>query len=422
MAQKRFNAKLPDLRHPVVIKRDLQIAVGENGNTEWVQLTGVNVDQLARDVLFVPVGRSHLFSRGEVWSRNLELTENGGGNLHIPASHRFQRFRLGLYPALRTLTRLPRKYVDGEIPILTRKREQIHWLLTVAYRLRRHDAEQEELFERKAGELARSFGSVRKREKVVAKARLQKAAKVHDPRGVRNPNRLPLLFWSSDAQLDACIRGDRLIARKLDFRAIVLADYLEQMLSLLRLIDRAVCDKLMNRKLFEDGDSHLAITSAAKMRRFAQDRLRQIHIRPFRRSITHIADELLACANALEMGRLDEAKSLLRQSHRSIVLTTEHHRRLEGVLMVVSDVRQFGVPLHAYEMFDLIELLRNTERALQERETITGEFLEEGFSRKVLPKVISHVREARAAIEDNLRNGGKMDDAYDHLKAACEPL
>ena len=411
----------PDPSGPMIVRRGMTVNVSNGNGRERppVSLLDVPVEVLVNGSLYFAVEDREGLREGDVISRNLALTEDSGGDVGVPADQRMIVYA-GVYRALRGIGHIRPQYDRVEVPRLYQWQQTLRWLLQVSWTLQHATPEEIAAYASGTLQLTLEFGAVRDDEKVAARDRTTASSSLTDRRGVHNVNRLPPLLWSSDMALGRRIVAIRGKGRRMDWRAMVLAHYLDRLLQICRSIHHAALERRKSDAVFGAGRTRQnALRAAVRMRDYAFE-LRTIHAQPFRRSLHRVADDLEVVAIHLETGSLRDAQAVLGRIHRSMVLMTEYHRRLEEILVVVSRVHHLHIVPPQQEIRTLQWELRSIHKALARSDLETGERWEDGFKLGVLPHVLSQVGQARGALAR--REGADIEGAYEHLKQAADPF
>src|SRR3989339_889246 len=229
---------------------------------------------------------------GQVLSRNLELTRASGFDPTVSEQQVFVQFH-SLFDASRAFGRINPRYQTKELPELADWWLDADWLMRQSWTIDHAEPEEEAKFVARATERVSKHLRDTNLEKVSARGRTSKAGSLEDKRGRRNVGRIPLLCGSVERSLQKRRLAVRGIGPRMDWRAVVIQYYLDQLRSECFLIRREAQSTLLNKKIFVPGER-----SAGEMRKLAQrmtayaQTLSTFCARPFIRRFTHVACEL----------------------------------------------------------------------------------------------------------------------------------
>jgi len=135
------DVRWPDLEKPVVIKRDLVLVLHQKTSkkSDLIVCADISLEVLVNGCLYVVAEDSDHLRRGQVLSRNLDLTRKHSGSLQDQASHCFIRFD-GVNDARRGIGRIDGRYRRVESPDLTEWRKQLDWMMRQAWSLHKDEA------------------------------------------------------------------------------------------------------------------------------------------------------------------------------------------------------------------------------------------------------------------------------------------
>ncbi len=420
----------PSLDRPIHIERDLVFVQGRANGTEGEKkfLTAVALEVLVNGSLYVVIREGHGLRKGQVLSRNMKLTEVGDGDRHDPSSHHFIRYD-DVYNARRALGRLHGNYKRAEVPSLRGWSSQLNWMMEMSWTLHKAGEGDKNQFVWVAEQLIDQHGRVRDSNKVSAIGRTRKAGTKTDATGRVNTGMIPLLCSAANRSLTRRIQAVRGIGRRMDWRAVVLEAYIDQLREQSQVIGRAAKQRLASAHVFGDKRTKGSVERHANRMRSYAERLGQIHARPFSRAFMHVGAELLLgassmsyAAETLDSDRMEESAAILRRIYRSMKML-EYHSRLEEILVLVAEAHHRGVEVEGRTLTLCIEELSRVHSLLTQNDSFTGESLEEGFRNSVLARVVSSMQLARLALLHGVADGeSKTSVAYKNLKEACAPF
>lgn len=411
----------PDLKNPVTITRPLCVSNGRN--TEPTRHSQLELAVLVNHCLYVSLQAAAGLRCGDILSRNLDLTRRKGNDPDRPDEQVFVRFE-SLYDARRGIGRVYGRYRAVELPELERWKMDADWLLRTSWTLCRSD-EAEREFVWRADKRIREHEHDRAEHKVSAVKRFIKAASLTDLLGRRNIGMVPLLCSATDRSLTARMHEVRGIGRRMDWRAVVLEHYLDQLVAECRLIRRAAQDAFTAHDIFGDKRTQRTLRFRAnRMAEYARF-LETVNVRTFSRAFAHVSHELLEISDLLhdsadirDSAPLKQAQPLIGKIYQSMLLL-EQQWRLEEILLVVADRLQYGFHLVAKQEELFVQELEDVIRILTTVDTVTGEKVGERFEMNVVPSVVARVRESLECLHCRPVD---LQGIRDNLKAACLPI
>ncbi len=421
----------PNLNKPVVVRRDLVFVQGKdisNGTQpERRFLVDIPLEVLVNHSLYIVLESANGLRKGQVLSRNFMLAAKYAESQSDPANHHFIRYD-GVNQARRALGRLYGNYEAVEAPILRGWRQKLDWMLQMSWSLHKLGEDDSE-FVWVAEQIAKEQSRVRNLEKVSAVVRTKKAGTKKDATGRVNTGMIPLLCSAASRSLVRRTQAIRGIGRRMDWRAVVLESYIDQLRESCRGIQRAARQRLVSRNVFGDKRTRKSVVKTAERMRVYSKHLESISARPFSRAFTHVSADLMYAASQMDVAaetldplRMDPAAAVLRRVYRSMMML-EYHWRLEEVLVVLADFHHRKVEIEGRELTVRIEELMQVHSRLTGRDSFTSEPLEEGFRNSILPNVVSNVHLARLALLHGVEDGqSKTSVAYAYLKEACAPF
>ena len=348
---------------------------------------------------------------GEVLSRNRELGRRLGLAADRQGDEVFQIYR-DLYDALRGIIQIPVRYAEMEAPRLGHWRATIGWLLELAWAMYDPANDQAQAYARGAADVLAKERFVRDAGKVHALEKTARAGSVHDARGRRNPGRLPFILWSADDLLRERQGVTRIISRKIDERAYVIAGLLDQIFSVVKQCDRMVGQMLQNRALLQDGLRILSVSAADRLEKTAKE-LGAIHARPFGpHAFRRTVRDLNSAAEALRKGNKAVARDFLQRCQRAMKILAAQ-RRLEEVLVTLSSFKTGRRTLPLSDAKRLGAILKTTSDDLSVSDA------EKGFENPVLSHVLPHLDAAGACLAIEPVD---VPSVYDALKRATDPF
>jgi hypothetical protein len=422
----------PNLLRPAIVQRDLVFVQGkntENGTEpEKKFLVNVPLEVLVNGCLYLVIRDGHGLRSGQVLSRNIKLTEASGGSRSDPSSHHFVRYD-GVNDARRSLGRLHGSYTKAEIPALRGWRNKLDWMMQTSWTLHRASEDETASFVWVAEELADVHGGVRDDDKLSAIVRTMKAGSKTDGTGRVNTGMIPLLCSAADRSLSRRTQAVRGIGRRMDWRAVVLEAYIDQLRGECRRIRNAARQRLSSENVFGEKRTQESVRTAARRMREFSGALGQVHARPFSRAFTHVSADLVFAASQMDYAaetidavRMEAVAAVLRKIYRSMLML-DYHARLEEVLVVIADYHHRGSEIGGAEYAVSVQEMAEVHSLLTGNDSYTGEPLEEGFRNSVLTRVASSVHLARHVLMHGDDEGSsKTSAAYRHLKEACAPF
>ncbi|MDO8625073.1 MAG: hypothetical protein Q7R47_03245, partial [Candidatus Diapherotrites archaeon] len=312
------DVRWPNAQMPVIIRRDLLLMLGKTKQGgHLVRVSGIQLEVLVNDCLYIVAEEVNGIRRGSILSRNLKETKKRGGSIEDPASHCFIRYD-GINLARRGIGRIDGNYKKVETPNLSEWRKQLDLMMRLAWTLHRADGKENE-FEWIAEKAVRKNTRVVDQKKVEAHAKTRKAASKKDRIDRRNTGMIPLLCGAADDRLFARIQNIRGIGRRMDWRGVVLEHFIDQMRSKCAEIQRDVEQKLCADTLFGPSRTTRRVKNSARDMRTYAKHLRTFNARPFTRALAHVADDLDSAAAIMDQAvadldskKMEEAKLILR--------------------------------------------------------------------------------------------------------------
>lgn len=419
----------PKLDKPVFITRDFLLCIQTNGKAcEPKRITNASLEVLVNGCLYLVTEDGYGLRRGQVLSRNLKLTKRIGGSCDDPATHCFIRYD-GVNDARRSLGRLDGTYRQVEIPKIAEWRERLEWMLRASWTLK-EQSDAENFFVWEAGQLVAKHAGVIDESKRSAQARTRKAGLRRDRTDRRNTGMIPLLCFAADASLYRRMQAVRGIGRRIEWRAVVLESYIDQLRAKCCEVERGVQYHLSESSIFGENRIPNKIRECATRMREYVATLRRIHARPFSRSLTHAAADLELAATHMIRGAdtrdvvsMEQAAAFFRRVYRSMRML-ELHWRLEEVLVVVAQAHHRNRLLTPTELDMCGSELSDIHQAFTSKDSFTNEPFEHGFQTRVLPHVVAHIHLAHNALLQTTLHDGvvHLGDVYDNLKEACSPF
>lgn len=412
----------PDLKNPVTTRRPLSVADGHGGVT---QIGAINLIVLVNMCLYIVAEDAQGLRAGDILSRNLELTRRRGQDSLNLANQMFLRYR-SVYDARRGLGRIDGRYKSSEIPELKRWGMDADWLIRASWSLRRDRPDLDAQFMWVADRRVQGHRGDRADLKIGARALFERVTTLRDRLGRRNTPSLPLQLSAADRLLEARAHEVRGIGRRMDWRGVVLEHVLDQLERECRAIRRAAQDALTAKNLFGEERTPKSLrTRANRMGEYA-GLLRDLQVRTFDRSFTHIISELEEICELLHdaadrrsADRLERVRELLRKIYDAMVLA-EQHWRIQEILLVVADHHHRRAPLSREQIDLFVDEITEIVRALTDPDPITAESIGATFRTDVVPIVRGQLTLAKL----DLRNAEGVDTErlYDHLKKASDPI
>ncbi len=414
--------KWPDLHNPQIIERTLVLSLSKKDN----RVVTVRVVVLIGRCLYLVHEKQDGLREGQVLSRNLELTREIGYNPDLDAEQVFIVYD-SLFDARRAFSRINPQYREVEIPELVNWKWDADWLLRQSWTLDEADSQRRSQFVLRAGDRANKHARDRNQEKVAAQGRTRRVALETDVTGRRNIGRIPLMCGAIERGLQRRVQSVRGIGRRMDWRAVVVEHYLDQLRQECFLLRRCAQSALITKAIFEPGSR-----SAPAMRKLAMrmahyaTQLATIRARPFNRTFRHASHELTEAsrlltlaADAREGTYANLAKAQLATTYRSMCLL-EQHWRIEDILTTVSTLFHRRKKLQTDQVVmmkdELIDVLGHLERP----DPHTGELIHAGFKRP--DTVEDTMLRLRSCIALLSQESIKLKDLRIQLKAACRPL
>jgi len=418
----------PDPERPVVISRALTLIKDKEEPSVFMN---VKLEVLVNGVLYLVLEDRDGLRRGNVLSKNRQLTKKHGGSEERPLSHCFICYD-NVNDARRGIGRLDGTYRLLEIPNLREWQDRLDWIMQRSWTLHRVGDEEQQRYAWFAAQTVEEHRSVRDERKVHALQKTRATVSILDRLNRRNPGRIPLMVSSADLSLVRRTQAVRGIGRRMEWRGVVLEAYIDRLRAKCREIQRAVQQKLSSDSVFSEKRTPRTVRLCSERMSAYSEHLRTLGARPFSRAFEHAAADLGQAARYLHEAaeersgdKIEQAKGLLHRVYRSMRML-EFHWRLEEVLVVVAAAHHRGKELSGSELVLATEELASIHSRLNAHEELTGEPFEHGFERHILPRVLPLVHQARGALM-NVRHGKSNGTsytsvAYGHLKAACAPF
>lgn len=412
----------PDLKNPVTTRRPLSITDGHGGVTA---IGTIDLIVLVNMCLYVVAKDAHGLKAGDLLSRNFELTRRRMRDQQNLAEQMFLRYT-SIYDARRGIGRIEGRYRRLEIPELRRWSVDADWLIRASWTLTRTQPERDANFIWVADRRIHGHRKDRADFKVAALQLFDKVSTLRDRLGRRNTPSLPLQLSAADRLLEARTQEVRGIGRRMDWRAVVLEHYIDQLERECRAIRRAAQDALTSKSLFGDERTTKTLrTRANRMGEYA-GMLREIKVRTFTRAFAHIARELDEICDLLHDAaerrspdRLDRVRELLRRIFDAMVLA-EVHWRIQEMLLVVADHHHRRAPLTPDQIRLYVQETEDLVRLLTDPDPVTGERVGTTFTTDVVP--VTHGQLVLAKLDLLNSAGVEMSSLYGHLKAAASPI
>lgn len=414
----------PELKTPATTTRPLCIARKDSDG--FMRIDAIDLVVLVNSCLYLVMKDGQGLRAGQILSRNLDLTRQKGLDPNNLAEQVFAVFD-SIYDARRGIGRVHGRYRSTEIPELVHWRLEIDKLLRVSWTLRKTDPEGDAQFVWQAERRLSRHRNDRAAHKVRATGLLARIASLTDRTGRRNTPTIPLQCMAADWELFARVQEVRGIGRRMDWRAMVLEHYIDELRSECWAIRRAAQDALCTPDIFTEGHRiPRALRMRANRMAYYARFLREVQVRTFNRVFTHVAGELEnACellhdaAERRSADRLDRVRELLSRIYRSMMLADEHWR-LQEILAVVAEHHHQSQPLSREKIDMFGDELADSHRILTSVDPMTGDHIDKGLERNVLPVVCGEIVLARADLQNSA--GVFLPGVYRHLKKACEPL
>lgn len=420
----------PKVHEPVIVTRDLRLLTTVKYANPF-PLTGVKLEVLVNGCLYIVVedGYHDIVRRGNILSRNLKETKKHGGSFEDEASHCFVQYD-GINAARRGIGRIDTKYKKVETPHLSEWRKQLEKMLRLSWTLHKIEGKENE-FEWVSETAIKKNRGVIDEKKVEALDRTRKAATRKDKKDRRNTGMIPLLCGAADDRLFARIQAIRGIGRKMDWRSVVLENYIDQMRSKCIEIERDMEHKLSADTLFGASRTTKKVAKSAYDMRVYATHLRSLNARPFTRSLTHAAFDLESAAALMEQAaqtadpaKMEEVKLILRRIYRSMRLI-EYHSRLEEILLIVAEARHRKMTVQGDQLVLCLNEMSQVQKEFACHDPFTKESLEYGFKRSILPNVRHSLGIALLTLSRQSQDSSNQlhtKTAYEYLKMACAPF
>ncbi len=412
----------PDLKNPTYATQTLVVCQAKQ---EHRTIT-LSVIVLVPSCLFLVEKDVEGLRAGQILSRNLELTRESGLDPDVVEQQIFVVFN-SLFDASRAFGRIDPRYRTREIPELRSWETDADWMMRQSWTIDQVGPDEEAKFVARADERAARHLKDRNKGKVLARDRTAQAGSIEDKTGRRNSGRIPLLCGSVERGLQKRTQAVRGIGRRMDWRAVVVQHYLDQLRSECFAIRRAAQSALLTKKIFEPGSR-----SAPEMRKLAErmtsyaQTLKTLCARPFTRRFTHVARELeeaskllVESASMRNGASADLAKTQLEITYRSMCLFEEHWR-IEEMLATASHCLHDKQSLTQHQVTVMHSEQEQILDRLTHPEPVTGSLIHEGFKRP--DTVEDAVLHLRSCIEDLKTVPLDLKQFVAHLKAVCKPL
>lgn len=418
---------MPDIKIPATTTRPLYIA--RRDSDDFTRIDAVNLSVLVNNCLYIVMNQGHRHSplrAGQVLSRNLDLTRQKRLD---PSNLSEQVFVVydSINDARRDIGRVHGRYRAIKIPELDRWRQDVNKFLRISWTLCRVDPVGDAQFVWRAEQRISQHRADRAEHKVRAAGLLSRVASLTDQTGWRNTPTIPLQCMAADRELAARAQEVRGIGRRMDWRAVVLEHYIDQLRSECWAIRRVAQNALIAADIFSDARTPKTLRTRANRMADYVEFLREVQVRTFSRVFTHVAEELEETCGLLydaadrrsSTDSLERVRALLSKIYRSMVFIDEHWR-LQEILVVVEEHHHRQQPF-SWEQIDMFaEELNSIHRTLTTVDPITGDHIDKGFSTDVLPVVLGGTVLARTDLLST--SGVHLQHLYEHLKMACEPL
>lgn len=250
---------LPELKKPVHITQT--VVVCESGQEHRAVLLKLTV--LIPKCLFLVYEDTDGLRAGQVLSRNLDLTRESGLDPSISEQQIFVVYH-SLFDAARAFGRIFPRYREREIPELASWESDADWMMRQSWTIDQAGPNEQAKFVARAEERVSRHAHDRNPDKVAARERTTQAKKLEDKTGRRNTGRIPLICGAVERGLQRRTQAVRGIGRRMDFRAVVIEHYLDQLRAECFGIRRAAQSALLTKKVFEPGSR-----TAPEMRKLA---------------------------------------------------------------------------------------------------------------------------------------------------------
>lgn len=375
----------PDLQKPQIVERTIRVSglKGEDGPVPRALKLSVLVDK----ALYLVWEDEQGLRAGQVVSRNLELTRTLELDPDDPEQQVFVVYD-SIFDAWRAFSRINPKYKTVEIPELRQWITDADWLMRQSWTLdQATEQDQADFVLRVTTRVARHKKDTNEK-KVAARERTHKVASPKDSKGRVNYGRIPLLCTGVSGGLAKRTQAVRGIGRRMDWRAVVIEHFLDQLREQCLLLRRHAHESLVSRTFFGQGSR-----DPARMRILAQrmedyvNTLALFRARPFTRRFNHSIRELREAARLLRQSaderngeQADRAREELAKIYRSMCVF-ECHWRLESALMTVCEAYHRRRPLSQDQVDGLKLELEEVLKDFEQPDTLTKQPLEAGFAR-----------------------------------------
>lgn len=355
-----------------------------------------------------------ILRRGEILSRNLELTRRNKFDPDNYEQQNFVRF-FNIYEAIRGISLVQGRTEAVEIKEVETWNDGLMTLILMVGDMFQDGADEfvEDFFHGLALDLVAEREWLRDLDKIKAREKTL-GLTLTDTKGRFNPGRLPLRALAAQGDLTKRKCRTRQVGLKMNVRAVVLADYLDEVLRVRESIELAVARTLKDERIFGARPKIFFVREKVrKMIEFAE-RLDNIHVRPFLWSFQHAVKDLTKAAKYLLVGDYQLAEVFLERISASMQLLSIR-RRMKQVLTVVSRAKHLK---HAISdsgwqaAYESVAQVRNQVVALDSdsRSRFT-----------VLPFVNAHVHGALGCIAKS-NSDDKVEKVYQELKKACKAI
>lgn len=398
----------PELDSPVIVIRDITImhsSVGSSKKRKPTLIQDIELEVLVNNALYVARQEAQGIRKGQILSRNMKLTKDLKRDTSIVSQHVFQRFD-SINDVRRAYSRINPKYNLVTIPSMR------DWIIQSDYL-------------QKAFWVLSEANSFENSDYVWAPYQLdlelEDQARLKQKSALRKRGMSPPSSWRSREFVSKMhhLRG---VGRRMQWRAVVLETYLDQLHSKCREIRTYSKNKLDSSELFgTDRTTRRALKHAADIHRLSKA-LKAIHVRPFSRALNNVSLDLEEVAGFIKQAVkkldptfMDGANTTLRRVYRSIVLL-EQHWLLEEILLIIAWYKHTKQSVPQANKILISNQLEEIFHLLTKEDLFTGECLEKGFRNKMLEVVIRHLQLARCEFHNDEIN---TNEIYKHVKAAC---
>lgn len=412
----------PDLMSPIMTTRALTVS---DGHGRVKQIETLDLVILVNMCLYIVERDGFGLRAGDILSRNFDMTRQYGQDSSDLGSQVFLRYG-SIYDARRGIGRIEGRYKRLEIPELQRWGMEVDWLIRVSWTLQRDKPDLDAQFIWVADQRIRKHKTDRADKKVAARELLARVSTLHDRTGRRNTSSLPLQLSTADQRLEARVQEVRGIGRRMDWRAVVLEHYLDQLERKCRALRRAAQDALVAKDLFGEERTPKALRRRANRMLEHSEILGDVQVRTFRRAFTHIARELEEISELLHdaadrrsADRLERVRELLKNVFESMVLA-EQHWRMQEILLVAADHHHRKLSLSSEQISLFLDEVTGIIQVLTDVDPVTGQFIGSAFLTDVVPVVRGKLCLAKVELQNVL--GVNVEELYRLLKQAAEPI